>query len=88
MENELGWEKMKDDLIDIYIKTYTEEEIRAISEFYKTPPGKKFIEKMPQLLQETMAITQKKMPAFMAKMQKISEEMAEELKQLEKKKKK
>ena len=82
MEEELGWAKMKNDYIDIYVKTYTEGEIRAISEFYKSPAGKKFIEKMPQLMQESMAISQKNMPTFMKKMQKISEEMANEIKQL------
>ena len=83
MEEEFGWAKMKNDYIDIYVKTYTEGEIRAISEFYKSPAGKKFIEKMPQLMQESMAISQKNMPTFMKKMQEITEEMANEIKQLE-----
>jgi hypothetical protein len=82
VEEEFGWAKMKNNYIDIYVKTYTEGEIRAISEFYKSPVGKKFIEKMPQLMQESMAISQNKMPTFMNKMQKISEEMANEIKQL------
>ena len=82
MEEELGWAKMKKDYIDIYVKTYTEGEIRAILEFYKSPAGKKFIEKMPQLMQESIAISQKNMPIFVEKMRKISEEMANEIKQL------
>ena len=81
-EEEFGWAKMKNDYIDSYVKTYTEAEIRAISEFYKSPAGKKFIEKMPQLMQEVMAISQKDMPTFMKKLQKISNEMANEIKQL------
>lgn len=82
MEEELGWAKIKNDYIDIYVKTYSEGEIRAISEFYKSSAGKKFIEKMPQLMQESMAISQKNMPTYMKKMQKITEEMANELQQL------
>ncbi len=81
MEEELGWAKMKNDYIDIYVKTYTEVEIRAVSEFYKSPAGKVFIEKIPQVMQESMAISQKNMPTFMNKLQKISEEMANEIKQ-------
>ena len=73
---------MKDDYIDIYVKTYTESEIRAILEFYKSPAGKKFIEKMPELMQQSMAISQKNMPTIMNKVTKISEEMANEIKQL------
>ncbi len=87
MEEELGWAKMKNDYIDIYVKTYTEGEIKAISEFYKSPAGKKFIEKMPQLMQESMAISQKNMPIFTEKMQKLFEEMVNEIKQLKEKQK-
>ncbi len=82
-EEELGWSKMKDDYIDIYVKTYTEGDIRAISEFYKSPAGKKLLDKMPQLMQESMAISQKKMPTLMKTMKKLSEEMANEIEQLE-----
>ncbi len=88
MEEELGWAKMKNDYIDIYVKTYTEGEIRAISDFYKTPAGKKFIEKMPQLMRESMAIGQRKIPAFTEKVQKISQEMINEIKQSKEKQKK
>ena len=81
-EEEFSWAKIKNDYIDIYVKTYTEGEIRTISEFYKSPAGKKFIEKMPQVIQESMAISQKNMPTFLKKMRKISEEMDNEIKQL------
>lgn len=86
-EKEIGWAKMKNDYIDIYVKTYTEGEIHAISKFYKSPAGKKYIEKMPQLIQETMAITQKNMPTLMEKMEKLSKEMDNEIKQLKEKQK-
>ena len=82
LEEKLGWEKVKNDFITIYVKTYSEDEIVAISNFYKSPAGRKFIEKMPQLMQETMAISQKNMPAIMEKMQEISNEMETEIIQL------
>lgn len=82
MKEDFAWAKLKNEYIDIYVKTYTEEELRAISEFYKSPAGKKSIEKMPQVMQESMAISQSRMPAFMKKMKKAAEEMANEIKQL------
>jgi len=69
-------------MISMYVNTYTESEIRAISEFYKSPAGKALLEKMPKLLQESMAMTQKKMPQIMQKIQAISQEMARELESL------
>ena len=80
LEAEFSFENMKDDFITIYVKTYSESEIRAISEFYKSPAGQAYLKKMPQLVQESMAITQKKMPLMMQKIQAISEEMDQELK--------
>jgi uncharacterized protein len=82
IEAELSFENMKDDMISIYVKTYTESEIRAISEFYKSPAGKAFLEKMPTLIQESMAMTQRKLPQISVKIQSISKEMADELKSL------
>lgn len=38
----------------LYDKYYTEEDLRAMINFYKTPTGKKTIDIMPQLLQESI----------------------------------
>ena len=87
MEEEFEWGKIKNDYIDIYVKTFTEKEIREISDFYKSPIGKKYVEKIPQLMQESMAISQKFMPIFIKKTQKIREEMDSEIKLLKEHKK-
>jgi uncharacterized protein len=79
MKEEMAWSKMRNDYIDIYAKVYTEEEILDINKFYRSPAGKKMIEKMPQLLQETMTITQKNMQTLIPKIQQISAEMAQEI---------
>jgi len=38
----------------LYDKYFTEEDLQAMIDFYKTPTGKKTISVMPQLLQESM----------------------------------
>lgn len=43
----------------LYSKYYTEKEINDLVAFYKTPTGKKMVETMPQLMNESMAIGQK-----------------------------
>lgn len=82
MKTELAWEKMKNDLIDIYISVYTEEEIKAIIAFYRTPVGQKMLDKMPQLLQQTMAVTQSKVQQLIPDLQAISQDMENELQQI------
>ncbi len=78
-KEEFNWSKLKDDFIDIYVRTYSEQELLEISEFYKTPAGRKFVQKMPQLIQESMAVSQKNVQPLMKKLQKLTEEMSAEI---------
>lgn len=48
----LSWDKMESRLTDLYMQTFTEAEIRDMIVFYKTPTGKKTLEKLPMLMQE------------------------------------
>jgi hypothetical protein len=80
LEDQLSWEKIKKDYIEIYTETFAEDELRAISAFYKTPAGQTFIQKMPLLIKKSSEITQKIMPEITKKMQQITVEMAEEIK--------
>src|SRR5215510_7254086 len=45
----LNWESVKDDTITAYTQEFTEQELKKLAEFYKTPVGKKASEKMPRL---------------------------------------
>jgi uncharacterized protein len=46
-------------IIPIYDKHFTHEEIRGLIAFYQTPLGAKFVEKMPALAQDSMAVGMK-----------------------------
>lgn len=45
-------------IIPLYDKYFTEAELKEMIKFYQTPVGKKTIQVMPQLLQESMAVGQ------------------------------
>jgi hypothetical protein len=45
----MNWESVKEDTITAYTREFTEPELKKLTEFYKTPVGKKASEKMPQL---------------------------------------
>ena len=68
---ELSWDKFKDYYIDIYAETFTEEELKGIIEFYKSPIGQKFIKKTPELMEKGMEIVQKQMNEIMPKIDNI-----------------
>jgi hypothetical protein len=45
----LNWESVKEETITAYTQEFTEPELQQLTEFYKTPLGKKANEKLPQL---------------------------------------
>jgi hypothetical protein len=45
----VNWASVKEDTITAYTHEFTEPELKKLTEFYKTPVGKKANEKMPQL---------------------------------------
>ena len=59
----LTWERMGPMYRDIYAQTFTAEDVEAIIGFYESPAGQKTLDKMPQLMQNTMnAVQQLVMP--------------------------
>ena len=76
---EMSWDKLKGDYISIYAETFTEEELKGAIKFYKSPIGKKFIEKQPELMRKSMQISQKQMTTLMPKIQKLTEEMIDQI---------
>lgn len=79
MKKEMSWEKMKDPMIDIYLKIYTEKEIQDILDFYRSETGRSLIKKMPQVMRESMVLSQQMMKGFMPKVKELSLELKEEL---------
>ena len=59
-------ERLKPIYIKLYTEYFTEEEVEALTAFYRTPAGQSLITKMPQLMQGLMV----SMPALMEPMSK------------------
>lgn len=65
----LSWEEMRPLYVDVYKKTYTREEVRAIAKFYESPAGKSLLDKNPLLMQNLMAAIQQKMVPMLEELQ-------------------
>ena len=52
LQKYIGWQALKDDLTDMYMRTFTEAELEQINAFYITPAGQKVITVVPQLVQQ------------------------------------
>ena len=62
---QMTWDSVKPDFIQIYSEVFTEKELKDLAAFYNTPIGQKFIEKMPDLQSKTIEIMQKRMTTLM-----------------------
>ncbi len=67
--------ELEKEMAKVYENAYTKEEMEQLLEFYKTPLGKKTLETMPQIMQESAKIGQKfameNQAGFQAEMQEI-----------------
>ena len=59
IQSENNINTLMDMIIPVYDKYYTDAEIKELITFYSTPIGKKLIETMPAVVQESMLIGQK-----------------------------
>ena len=76
---EMQWQEIKNDYIGLYTDAFTEQELHQLIQFYSTPLGRKVIEKMPVLMEQSMQLGQKKMMNIMPEIQALSEEMIQEI---------
>ena len=52
LEKYIGWNAIRNELADMYMQTFTVEELQAMNAFYITPTGQKVITTVPQLVQQ------------------------------------
>ena len=68
MRDELSWASLKPMYVQIYQESFTQEEIDGLIAFYGTPTGQATINKMPVVMQKSMAGIQTRMQPFLEKM--------------------
>ena len=79
LRSELAWPKIKEEVLDIYVAAFTEAEARELVAFYTSPVGRKALERMPQLSQQTAQLGQARLRETQARMQAIADRMLAEL---------
>jgi hypothetical protein len=80
LSSKLSWEKMKPLYVKIYADTLTEEDISGAIEFYKTPAGQSLLNKMPMIIQKSIAASQEIVADMIPEIQKLSEDLAKKYK--------
>ena len=70
----IGWDALKVDLAAMYMETFTEEELKAVNDFYITPAGQKVINSLPQLVQKRNQLAMQRLQQNIGELQKIVEQ--------------
>ncbi len=73
VDAQVGWKAMEPDFVDLYAKAFTDDQLDAITAFYKSPAGIAFLEKMaginaqiPQLTQARISSLQPQLTPLLA----------------------
>ncbi len=74
----LSWKSLKEEYIQLYAETFTEEELQGIIEFSKSPLGKKMAEKSPILMQKSMEIGRQHAQQVMPRVQQAIQDYMKE----------
>jgi len=45
----MNWPILKEDMINLYVQAFTEDELKQLTKFYRSPIGQKAADKLPQL---------------------------------------
>ena len=80
MKKELSWSTLQPIYIAIYQETFEQAEIDGLIEFYKSPVGKSFVSKMPQVMNRSMQTMQVQMQTLMPKIKEAMDQAMREAK--------
>ena len=81
LSQQISWEAIKDGYISSYVEVFSEKELRGLIDFYKTPLGKRFVEKMPELTSKITQRMRKQVEQFFPQMKELSTQMFNEMNQ-------
>ena len=82
-KEQMNWEKIQPMLIDIYQRSFTQEEVNALISFYNSGPGKAVLAKMPAVNQNSTKAIQDLMTPIIPKLQQLQQNTAAQLQALQ-----
>ena len=80
MRDEMNWQKIKPLYVQLYRDTFEQEEIDGMLAFYASTAGQALVNKMPVVMQKSMALSQTLMQSVIPKMTAAMEDAMTEAK--------
>ena len=80
LDEQLSWEAIRDELVELYLPVFSEQEFNELSEFYESDAGSKLLEHLPELTRGSMAIARERVEQILApQLEQLVEDMADEV---------
>ena len=79
LAGEMQWEKIEDNVVELYTQSFNEQELRELITFYTTPLGQKMITKMPEVMLRSAEISRRQMRFVIPRIKQLGQAMSEEL---------
>lgn len=80
LKEEMTWEKFEPRVIEIYMKTFSQEEINGMIEFYKSKAGQAVVAKMPRVMESSMQSMQDMMSTATPKLMQMQKDAVAQIK--------
>jgi hypothetical protein len=74
LRSSASWKALEPDFVKLYSDAYTEEELDGILAFYRSPVGRAMLAKAPELTEQSIAISQRRMTALAPKVQELMDQ--------------
>ncbi|MBB3104112.1 DUF2059 domain-containing protein [Azomonas macrocytogenes] len=79
LDRAIGWNELKPELVALYKKEFTEQELKGMVEFYESALGSKMLAKLPELNRRSAQMAQASLEAAVPEVNKLLAEMTNEL---------
>lgn len=80
LDKVVGWQTLEPELVRLYTRAFSEEELKELLAFYQTPLGSKVLERMPQLMALSAQLTQDRLQKAVPEVNQLLGAMSAELK--------
>ncbi|MEO4046335.1 DUF2059 domain-containing protein [Pseudomonas sp. CAU 1711] len=80
LDKAVGWQTLEPELVDLYVRAFSEAELKELLAFYQTPTGRKLLEQLPQLTAMSAQLTQDRLQQAVPEVNQLLGEMSAELK--------
>jgi len=71
MRERIGYAVLKDDYVRIYADAYTVDDMNALSDFFDTELGQRYLDKTPEVMAASAALAQERMMAVMPELMEV-----------------